>query len=522
MVYWLGVHLRATSREPSLVSAARPRERHSHHRFALRLVEHLLPGSRRFLSAVLADADPAPRAPPVEHLLLVPDTPDAVVALTNSDARVVARYHSYSLVEAAGEDERHLAAVGAQRRDDMREVTTAAGPLDPAADRGSLAGKQAPDRGEVLALVQFVGPPKDAWVDRLRATGATIVSYQAENAYVAHASGAAVDRIAGLLGTDPAVRAVIPVAAADKLVGPSNARGRYAVSTVAGDPGDDARDDAAGDGPAVGAPVTIGALRTQYLELDADQVAALARDPGVVAIERDVAPRPSDERSSQIVAGNLNPFAQPSGPDYLTWHNARFPTPFSFAIDVTDSGLDDGALAPAHPDFYEGGSTANPDRVDYQSNYTTDLDARDCTGHGTNVASIAAGYNASAGASNEDGAGFQYGLGVAPLAEIGASKIFDCTGTAAASWSPATLTSSAYANDARISNNSWGTGTGLGGGRTRRARAPTTSWCAMPSPAQPAIRRWSRSSPPATTATTSAAPRTRATARSPLRARRRT
>ncbi len=176
-------------------------------------------------SAVLADADPAPPAPPVEHLLLVPDTPDAVVALTNSDARVVARYQSFALVEAAGEDDRRLRAAGAQRRDDMREVTTAAGPVDPAADRGSLAGKQAPDRGEVLALVQFVGPPKDAWVDRLRATGATIVTYQAENAYVVHASGAAVDRIAALVGTDAAVRAVIPVAAADKLVGPSNARG---------------------------------------------------------------------------------------------------------------------------------------------------------------------------------------------------------------------------------------------------------------------------------------------------------
>ena len=175
-------------------------------------------------SAVLADADPAPSAPPVEHLLLVPETPDAVVALTNSDARVVARYQSFALVEAAGDDERRLRAAGAQRRDDMREVTTAAGPVDPAADRGSLAGKQAPDRGEVLALVQFVGPPKDAWVDRLRATGATIVTYQAENAYVVHASGAAVDRIAALVGTDAAVRAVIPVAAADKLVGPTERR----------------------------------------------------------------------------------------------------------------------------------------------------------------------------------------------------------------------------------------------------------------------------------------------------------
>jgi subtilisin-like proprotein convertase family protein len=421
--------------------------------------------------AVLADADPAPSATPPEHLLVVPDTPEGVVAMAAADARVVARYDSFALVEAAGEDDQRLREAGAQLRDDMREVTTAAGSIDPAADRASLAGKEAPDRGEVLALVQFVGPPKDAWVDRLRATGAGIVSYQAENAYVVHASGDAVDRLAALVGTDAAVRAVTAVSAADKLVGPSGASGRYAVSTIAGDVGEDARERATAEGDAVGTPLTVAGLRTQYLELDADSVAELARDPSVVAIERDAAPRPSDERSSQIVAGNLNPFAQPSGPDYLSWHNARFPGAFPFAIDVSDTGLDDGTLTPDHPDFYEGGSLGNPDRIDYQANYTGDSDARDCTGHGTNVASIAAGFNSSAGAANEDGSGFQYGLGVAPLAEIGASKIFDCTGTAAPSWSPATLTSNAYANEARISNNSWGTGMGLWGSYTSRSRA---------------------------------------------------
>jgi subtilisin-like proprotein convertase family protein len=423
-------------------------------------------------SAVLADADPAPSAPPADHLLVVPDTPEGTVAMAAADARVLARYESFALVEASGADDRRLRDAGAQRRDDMREVTTAAGPIDPATDRDSLAGKEAPDRGAVLALVQFVGPPKDEWVDRLRATGSEIVTYQAENAYVVHASGDAVERLAGLVGTEAAVRAVIPMSPADKLVGPVNASGRYAVSTVAGEVGRAARDEAAADGAAVGAPITVGTLRTQYLGLDADQVGELARDPSVVAIERDAAPRPSDERSSQIVAGNLNLFAQPSGPGYLAWHDARFPSAFGFAIDVTDTGLDDGTLTPAHPDFYEGGSTGNPDRIDYQANFTGDSDNRDCTGHGTNVASIAAGYNSSAGASFEDGSGFQYGLGVAPLAEIGASKIFDCTGTAAPSWSPATLTSNAYANDARISNNSWGTGTGLGwGSYTARSRA---------------------------------------------------
>jgi hypothetical protein len=113
-------------------------------------------------SAVLADDAPTPVAAPADaHLLLVPDTPDATAALAAADARMVADYQSFTLVEAAGDDDRRLVDAGAQRRDDMREVTTAAGAIDPAVDRGSLAGKEAPDRVEVLALVQFVGPPKD-------------------------------------------------------------------------------------------------------------------------------------------------------------------------------------------------------------------------------------------------------------------------------------------------------------------------------------------------------------------------
>jgi subtilisin-like proprotein convertase family protein len=400
-------------------------------------------------SAVLADAEPrqaAPAAGPAEHLLLVPRTADGVVALARADARVVARYDSFALVEAAGEDDRRLREAGAQRRDDMREVATAAGAIDPEADRGSLAGKRAPDRDEVLALVQFVGPPKDAWVARLRATGARIVTYQAENAYVVHAGGGAVERVAGLVGTDPAVRAVIPLGAADKLEGRANGTARYAVSSVDG------------------AGVRVGAQRIRHLELTPTEVDRLARDPAVVAIERELAPVPSDERTSQIVAGNLNPFLTPTGPGYLAWHDARFSSPFAFAIDVTDSGVDNGTLAPDHPDFYEQGSPSNPDRIDYQTNYSGDPVIRDCTGHGTNVASIAAGYNSGSGGSNEDAAGFNYGLGVAPLAQIGSSKLFRCNGTAPGSFSPSAMTSAAYANDARISNNSWGSGTALGWG----------------------------------------------------------
>ena len=443
-------------------------------------------------SVVFADADPPPPGPPAEHLLLVPDTADGVLALAGADARVVARYESFSLVEAAGEDDRQLRAAGAQRRDDMREVTTAAGSIDPEDDRASLAGKRASDREAVLALVQFIGPPKDAWLARLRATGARIVTYQAENAYVVHAAGSAVDRLADLVGTDTAVRAVIPLSAADKIEGKAAATARYAVSTVAGDDGAQARSEAGTAAPTVGAPATIGAQRIQYLALAPDEVDELARDPAVVAIERDVLPAPSDERTSQIVAGNLNAFAQPSGPGYLAWHDANFADPLGVTIDFTDSGLDSGATPPDHPDFHELGLASNPDRLAYGTDYTgpppsgpdLDTDSRDCSGHGTNVASIGAGYNNGAGAANQDAGGYRYGLGVAPRAAIGVSKVFQSCSTYdgpdaggapdhAFSLAPGTtfsnIAAAAYAGGARISNNSWGS-TALGSYTTSAAQ----------------------------------------------------
>jgi hypothetical protein len=411
-------------------------------------------------SGVLATA----QSPPPDnrrHLLLVPSDAEGTAALARTDARVIAKYESFSLVEAQGGDDQRLRRAGAERRDDMRTVETAAGEIDPTTDRSSLAAKEGPDRQETLALVQFVGPPKEAWVERLRETGARIVTYQADNAYVVHAGGAAVDRLAALQGRHPAVRAVSVLTAADKLEDRSSPSGVFGVTTVTGTPGEDARDEAAAlAGPAVAAPVTVGARRTEYRALSPGEVADLARDQGVVAVEAYAEPELLDERAAQIVAGNLNGSFSPTAATYLDWlvDPTRIPTEdtFDFAINVTDEGLDNGAIPTAHPDFHEHGSA--PTRVSYMANYTTDPDARDCGGHGTNVASLAAGYNTISSAPEyEDSSNYNHGLGIAPFARVGASKIFNCNGGVSQTWTPAAVAAAAYAGGARISNNSWGT-----------------------------------------------------------------
>ena len=246
-----------------------------------------------------------------------------------------------------------------------------------------------------------------------------------------------------LVGSYPAVRAATALRPGDK-VERGAASGRVAVQTVAGAPGADARSQAGDVGERIAPDLAVARVHTQFLDLNAAEVSELAADPAVVAIEPAGVPELHDERSAQIVAGNLIGNA-PSGPGYDAWLATNgFGAPFDFAIDVTDSGLDRGSTAVVHPDLLG--------RVSYANDYTVDPDATDCGGHGTNVASIAAGLGTAAG---QDAAGYKHGLGVAPFAEVGASKIFRCTG-AAASVNYATLTADAWAGGARISNNSWG------------------------------------------------------------------
>ena len=98
----------------------------------------------------------------------------------------------------------------------MREVLLAGGEVDPAA-RPSLADKDAPDRVEALVLVQFVGPVKGEWLAKLHGTGATVLGYAAQNGYIVHAEGDALDRVTELVGSYPAVRAATALRPADKV-----------------------------------------------------------------------------------------------------------------------------------------------------------------------------------------------------------------------------------------------------------------------------------------------------------------
>jgi hypothetical protein len=417
--------------------------------------------------AVSAGAQPTPpdTAP---HLLVVPAGGPANAALTRSDARVISRYETFNLVEAAGDDARRLREAGSDLRDDMRELKVGSKEIDPARDRAPL---RAQSRGKPeLAVVQFVGPVKDAWLERLRQTGVRVVTYMAENGYLVRASAAELAALDELAASDPAVRALVEFTPQDKLLGGTEQEGRrrFAVQTLSGADGSQARSLADARGRRFRQTSAVGPFRTQYLELDSADAAALAEDPGVISVQAAPEPELYDEVQDQILAGALSgtdPLL-PTGPGYLAFHDALGlgPGPFPFTVDVTDSGFDAGSTATTHPDFHHNGVVAaNPatsTRVTYADDRSADLTAEDCGGHGTINASIVAGFNNGAGAAMEDTDQYNYGLGVAPRTRVGGTKIFDCSGFFTLTGTLTGAAANSYAKGARIANHSWGANVG--------------------------------------------------------------
>ena len=416
-------------------------------------------------AAVGADAGRSAGTGP--HLFSVPAEGRPAAALARTDADVIARYGGFELVRASGADADRLRRAGADLRDDMRTVRLGQDEVDPLTGRAPLATRGRSAGAHGLAVVQFVGPIKDAWLERLRSTGVRVVSYMAANAYLVSGTFEELERLSTMTASDPAFRALVELRPADKLgAGMREAgRQRFAIQTLSGADGADARGEVDRAGRELRAASSLGPYRTQYAMLDVSEATAIAGDPGVVSVQPSPEPELLDERQGQIVADALSgpdPLV-PTGPGYLAFYTGLGlgSSTFPFVVDVTDSGFDKGStVADSQADFHAGGVLASPSRVAYATNYTGDADARDCGGHGTINASIVSGFNDGTGAAVEDADGFNYGLGVAPYARVGASKIFTCANAFSVIGGIPAEQSAAYGAGARIANHSWGANTG--------------------------------------------------------------
>lgn len=329
-----------------------------------------------------------------------------------------------------------------------------------------------------LHLVQFIGPIQPGWHALLLEQGWQVVSHVPRNAYLVYGDASALSRLTGVAARATEIQWEAPYTATMKM--PPTARQASAQGVEAARTGKPPRDDLfavqlVDDENANSTTLQLlDAVKVQWvrrtkrrghvncvLRLPFDQLAPLAKRPDVISIQPYVLPQKQDERQGQILAGNLVG-TQPSGPGYLAWLQGKGFTAAQFdasgfAVDVSDSGLDNGTQLPGHFGLYTLGNPGLASRVAY--NRLVGIPNRGstiqgCDGHGTLNTHLIAGYVDLAGFPHADSAGYHYGLGICPFVRVGSSVIFD----------PSTFTnpdftelqSRAYQDGARISCNSWG------------------------------------------------------------------
>ena len=187
--------------------------------------------------------------------------------------------------------------------------------------------------------------------------------------------------------------------------------------------------------------------RIAVLSADLDAATArndIARLPWVRFVEPDEPMELDDERSAQIIAESLTGAGAAAVP--TTGYGAVLTgvgiDGTGVTIAVVDSGIDTHVNTTLHPDL-QG-------RLAFFVDQTAGAATADQNGHGTHVASIAAGDGTT---GDTDPGGFTLGLGVAPGAQVGSLNVLGA-GSAAIDFSD--QVANAVTNGAQVMNNSWG------------------------------------------------------------------
>ncbi|HEX4645111.1 MAG TPA: S8 family serine peptidase, partial [Verrucomicrobiae bacterium] len=364
-----------------------------------------------------------------------------------------------------------------ENRDAYDWVLLNAAPLDTSRAKTQALRKNTGEfAGKHLHLAQFAGPVQPAWRDALLQTGVRIVAYIPHNAYLVYGDAPSLSRFQRWAAA-PEVQWEAPYLDDYKVhpaARPLDAKGHpreigtsdFAIQLVA-----DA--EANTNTVALLDQLKLGPLKRREYVLDylnlvvplaPENLSTIAAQPDVISIQPYFTPHKLCERQDQIAAGNLSGDV-PAGPGYLAWlagkgfTQAQF-TASGFAVDVSDSGIDNGTTSPNHFGLYVAENLANASRVIYNRlegtpNNGTNSTLAGCDGHGTLNSHIIGGYDDLSGFPFADTSGFHYGLGVCPFVKLGSSVIFDPDSFTSPNYND--LQSQAYQSGARISNNSWGT-----------------------------------------------------------------
>ena len=413
-------------------------------------------------------------------------------SLKSRGARVVADYGSFVLLEAndalansvAGNASADIVDYNNLILLNARRINTGT----PQAQ--SIRGSQGANSGNQMRLIQFKGPIRPEWYQALVSTGARVVTYIPNNAYLVYGSAERLHAVQQLAGSNPAVQWDGEYTAAYRL--------DPAVTGGKGAPKLDNRSEKGNEQftiqlveDATENATTLAMIEQLKLEpvLDKENVlgyvnvkVALPRDTvinqiaqrgDVVSIQPYVTPKKNDEREDVIMSGNLTGNL-PTPMDYfayLTGHGFALGTVSDFAVNLSDSGIDNATQTPNHFALYRLGDSTNPanSRIIYNRLVGTPHGGstlQGCDGHGNLNSHIIGGYVPTGTVNgvnfdafpHADASLFHYGRGMAPFVKIGSSVIFD----------PHTFTNPSYENlermayndSARMSSNSWGAAVG--------------------------------------------------------------
>jgi hypothetical protein len=420
-----------------------------------------------FLSAIPASAAP--------HKIRVSD-PALSRSMQAQGARLVEDYGGFQILET---DQETTASSGIEIVDDYDVIHLNARLLPTHAPEVQALRRPVQSfNGKRLHLVHFVGPIKPEWLEALKQTGVEPVSYIPQNAYLIYGDASALTRMQSWAAANAFVQwegdyaddykihpraRVIDDNGNDRVL-PTDEFAVQMLDDAEANPATLAVIDRLKLAPARNDFRTLH-YRNVIVRLPPGRLNELAAQPEVISIQLYVEPKKRDERQNQIVAGNLTGNA-PSGPGYMSWLAAKgfaqeqF-TNSNFAVDITDSGVDNGTQTPGHFGFYRFGDPTLPSRVIYnrlEGTAHAGSTLAGCDGHGTLNAHIIAGFNDHpVGFPHTDLTGYHYGLGVCPFVKLGSSVIFDPDTFTSPNY--ANLQSKAYNNGARISANSWGADT---------------------------------------------------------------
>ncbi len=396
--------------------------------------------------------------------------------------RLIADYGTYALVEVDAQTAKSLRdKPGVERRDEYNLVMLNTGALDTTRPEiKALKGKPTNPRFNQLHMIQFAGPIRPEWHQELLKTGVQVVTYIPSNTYVVYGNRGALHRLQSFASSanyvqwegayqstykiDPSSLETVTL---DKTgVG---VEGLYGIQLI-----DDKEQNP--ETLALIEQLALEPIVSQFRVLDYLNVIVrlapdpaldqIAKQPDVISIAPYEIPTKMDERQDMIVAGNITG-GQPTPGDYLAYlaaqgfTQAQF-TASGFAVNLSDSGIDNATTSPNHFGLYLDGLLPGTSRIIYnrlEGTPNSGSTLRGCDGHGTLNSHVIGGFvpGSLTGFPFTDSSGFRYGLGVCPFVKIGSSVIFDPNSFTFPNI--VNLESKAYNDGARISSNSWGANT---------------------------------------------------------------